>query len=99
MTIDHFLSLELGGTNELSNLVPSCRSCNLSKGPKSIEEFRFAVEMKKFKALTGVSFTRVQVGYLESIGTHLEVKRYQFWFEAHMGHDNKNVTSGASQGR
>lgn len=31
-TIDHVSPLSLGGTNDLDNLVPSCRSCNSSKG-------------------------------------------------------------------
>lgn len=36
MTVDHVVPLKLGGTNELSNLVPACSDCNLSKGHKDV---------------------------------------------------------------
>lgn len=32
LTLDHFVSRELGGTNSEANLVTSCMSCNSSKG-------------------------------------------------------------------
>lgn len=31
LTLDHLVACELGGTNEPSNLVTSCRSCNSAK--------------------------------------------------------------------
>lgn len=36
MTVDHVVPLKLGGTNELSNLVPACSDCNLRKGHKDV---------------------------------------------------------------
>lgn len=30
--IDHYVAHSLGGSDELSNLVPACESCNLKKG-------------------------------------------------------------------
>ena len=33
--LDHFVPLSLGGTDEASNLLPSCASCNLRKNAKA----------------------------------------------------------------
>ena len=32
---DHYQSLANGGTNDESNIVPSCQKCNLRKGPRN----------------------------------------------------------------
>lgn len=37
--IDHYIPIAKGGTNEISNLVISCPTCNMSKGAKMPEEF------------------------------------------------------------
>ena len=37
--IDHMTPVRRGGTEDLDNLVPSCRACNCSKGPMTAEEF------------------------------------------------------------
>jgi len=39
LTLDHVLPEELGGTHCHTNLVVACRSCNQSKGEKSLDEF------------------------------------------------------------
>lgn len=39
-TIDHVIPLTRGGDNMLTNLVPSCRSCNSSKGMKLLSEWK-----------------------------------------------------------
>lgn len=44
-SIDHVIALTRGGTNEITNLVPSCRRCNQRKGVLRVEEF-FAVLKK-----------------------------------------------------
>lgn len=41
MTIDHLTPKSRGGTDELANLVVCCRSCNSTKGVKTLDEFRF----------------------------------------------------------
>jgi len=37
--MDHFISLEMGGTNRLSNLVLACLPCNRAKGPRNGIEY------------------------------------------------------------
>ena len=37
--IDHATPVSRGGTNEISNLVPSCHKCNADKRSKTREEF------------------------------------------------------------
>ncbi len=39
LTIDHWVSLESGGSNEPSNYLSACRRCNKSKGSMLPEEF------------------------------------------------------------
>ena len=40
--VDHVQPLALGGRAHESNLVPACRSCNASKGPRPLTEWRRA---------------------------------------------------------
>lgn len=45
MQIDHVQSLYWhGGTNDMDNLLPSCRSCNHYKGSSTLENFRKNLE-------------------------------------------------------
>lgn len=37
--VDHQVPKSRGGSDDLSNLVPSCSPCNLSKGNKTLEEW------------------------------------------------------------
>lgn len=39
LTIDHAIPLSRGGTNWPSNLMPSCKTCNLRKHTKTLSEF------------------------------------------------------------
>lgn len=47
LTIDHFIPLSRGGSNVFSNLLPSCRACNVAKGNKDLEAFRKVVNLKR----------------------------------------------------
>lgn len=40
LTLDHVVPVSRGGRHAIGNLVPACRSCNSSKGPKLLVEFR-----------------------------------------------------------
>lgn len=37
--VDHLVPYANGGTENIENLVPACKTCNLQKGTKSAEEF------------------------------------------------------------
>ena len=39
LTADHVIPRSKGGTNNIENLVPSCKKCNLKKGAKNYDEF------------------------------------------------------------
>lgn len=40
MQVDHVVPLHCGGTNEIGNLLPSCRACNHYKATLDLEKFR-----------------------------------------------------------
>lgn len=44
MQIDHLVSLYNGGTDNMANYLPACRSCNHYKSTLDIEKFRAALE-------------------------------------------------------
>lgn len=46
MCIDHVVSQSDGGGDDLTNLVPACKSCNSSKGRRSVEDFRWTAYRK-----------------------------------------------------
>lgn len=39
LTVDHFIPIELGGTDEINNLISSCRMCNKQKGSLPPKQF------------------------------------------------------------
>lgn len=40
MQVDHLHPVYLGGTNDIDNLMPSCRMCNFYKSTYTLEKFR-----------------------------------------------------------
>lgn len=44
MQADHVVALSRGGTDDISNMLPACRSCNHRKGTSTLESFRRQVE-------------------------------------------------------
>lgn len=46
LTIEHLTPLSRGGRHTASNVVPACKSCNSSKGPKTLFEFASVVPLQ-----------------------------------------------------
>lgn len=44
MQVDHLIPLRLGGADDMSNYMPSCRTCNHYKRGNSLEGFRKMIE-------------------------------------------------------
>ena len=40
MQVDHMTPLKIGGADEISNMLPACRSCNHYKHTLTVEQFR-----------------------------------------------------------
>lgn len=40
LTMDHVVPIDRGGQHSIGNLLPACGSCNSSKGPKLLVEWR-----------------------------------------------------------
>lgn len=76
-TVDHFVSLSYGGTDEISNLVPACWSCNTSKQKRSLEEWKDSLRWKDIGR-----FTEKQIAWLKSNGIDIpEPQEIKFYFE------------------
>jgi len=58
-----------------------CKRCHAMRGSRSLENFRFLVEMEQFQRRHGVRFDRQQVEYLKKIGVELDIPHHAFWFE------------------
>jgi hypothetical protein len=50
LTVDHFIPVELGGSDEIGNLISCCRACNKAKGSLSPEKY-CELENKDYLAL------------------------------------------------
>ena len=77
MQVDHVTPVHRGGTNDPSNLVPSCRSCNYYKGTRTVEEFRSELE-NLIPRLRGYFLFRLaqKYGLAEA-----KIKQIKFYFE------------------
>ena len=79
MQVDHIEPLELGGADEISNLYPSCRSCNHYKHTMTVERFRQALEhMPTVLMRDNVTYRNaVRFGLIK----HPENPKVKFYFE------------------
>jgi HNH endonuclease len=81
--VDHLLAKRDGGTNALTNLVPSCAQCNRLKGRRSLEAFR----QRGGYLQEGIPYFSVQqIAYLRRLGLALPdsfpaASPIVFWFE------------------
>lgn len=78
MQIDHLQPLYLGGTNDLSNLMPSCRSCNNYKRTYTLEKFRKQLSLLNSRLERDSVIYRIskRYGLLKEIN-----KSIRFYFE------------------
>lgn len=44
--VDHVIPLEQGGADDITNLVPACRSCNASKRERTPEQWKKSLERR-----------------------------------------------------
>jgi hypothetical protein len=80
-TVDHFIPSSVGGSGKPENLVPSCLRCNCAKGNHSIEDYRFALQMRAFEIENEIAFTRAQYHFLLKSGMDIGLPSHRFWFE------------------
>ncbi len=50
--IEHYIAAKNGGRGNIANLFPACQSCNISKGYKTISDWRFKLN-RRLKFLDG----------------------------------------------
>ena len=77
MQVDHFIPQRQGGTDDITNLMPSCRMCNHYKRANNLETFRkFIAEIPR--KLRNDYIYKVGVAY----GNVVEKEKpIQFYFE------------------
>jgi HNH endonuclease len=59
LTIDHFIPLELGGANDVTNFVTSCRRCNKDKGSEAPEVWMEGNRFRSYKVIANYLKDRV----------------------------------------
>jgi len=59
-TIDHIIPKSKGGSDSADNRMPACRECNLSKGTKTLEEFRLWASWRSLCKEQGFSIKQLE---------------------------------------
>lgn len=79
MTVDHVVPRARGGSNCRVNKVPCCRSCNATKGSRSLAYLREALQRQ---ASGRPAFNDEQRAYLEAHGFNWPFEaRFKFYWE------------------
>ena len=80
MTIDHIKPRALGGSNDLSNLLFSCKSCNSAKASSTIEFYRLR---KQFQSKYGKKISKETIDFLSdnNLISILNLPDHKFFFE------------------
>lgn len=87
MQIDHIQSLCWhDGTNEMSNLLPACRSCNHYKGTSTLENFRRNLERMPQVLMRDSVTYRIAARYRLVVPKEHKVK---FYFEKYEEEGNE----------
>lgn len=82
MCIEHITPMSRGGSHEMHNLLPACRSCNSQKRDKTLEEYRAWLEWIKVGC---EPFTKYQIAWLAAHGIELPLlPRHQFFGELYL---------------
>jgi hypothetical protein len=84
LNIDHIFPKLKGGKRNIENLAPVCKSCNSSKGSKTLEEYRSYLCKKKLKnnPLSIPYFSELQISYLKkTYNIKIELPSIKFYFE------------------
>ena len=80
-TIDHVIPSSEGGTDDVSNLVMACKTCNSSKRALSLDEFRFQCSWNKTKYSKvikfGIAIQLMRTGVVFDGFSN----SHKFWFE------------------
>lgn len=78
MQADHIHSLYTGGSNELDNYLPACRSCNFYKDTMTIEAFREQISLIPKRLNENIFIYRIALkfGLVKEIS-----KPIKFYFE------------------
>lgn len=84
--IDHIIPRSKCGKNTLENYFCCCRSCNSSKGSKTIESYRILIMKKQIP----IVFNEIQIKYLKRIGIDIfkyhKIKKHIFFYETRSNH-------------
>ena len=86
MQVDHIHPQYKGGSDDIGNLMPSCRACNFRKGTLSVEQFRRDIKdqcdslfERSFQARMSLAY-----GLIERVG-----KPIVFYFEQIAGKEGE----------
>lgn len=72
--VDHVIPVSAGGVDDISNLFPSCATCNFFKNAMSLEDFRNTIYEQTYKKAGFILAAR-----FNQITPH--PTRVEFWYE------------------
>lgn len=78
--IDHMHPTSRGGVNLQENLAPACPHCNVSKGQKTVEEWRLVMSFRVTHC-DAPDMSLKQIQWLTDCG-YVYVPHHEFFFEA-----------------
>ena len=76
-TVEHQTPVCRGGTDDIYNLVPACRSCNSRKNKRTLEEYRVR---NAWESRTGLAFTKEQMSWMREAGLNVDDMHTEWFF-------------------